>query len=97
VARLFDVPVGFFRASGFHHLHEALESVEKIPILVGLNVDWLTFEIVYSHRRLTGFDFESHQQTRENFSDNVSKELELSPDSYDVGTLRQLRYVNYVT
>ena len=32
----FDVLVGYFRTSGFHLLHEALEDVEKIRILVGL-------------------------------------------------------------
>ena len=40
----FDVLVSYFRTSGFHQLADSLESVEKIRILVGLNVDRKTFE-----------------------------------------------------
>ncbi len=36
---LFDVLVGYFRASGFYQLFDTLEPVEKIRILVGLNID----------------------------------------------------------
>lgn len=39
--KFFDVLVGYFRASGFFKLYEALEDVEKIRILVDLNyVKW---------------------------------------------------------
>lgn len=41
--QFFDVLVGYFRASGFFKMCEALESVEKIRILVGLNVDLAAF------------------------------------------------------
>lgn len=44
--QFFDVLVGYFRASGFFKLHEALEVVEKIRILVGLNVDKFTVKII---------------------------------------------------
>ena len=37
--KYFDVLVGYFRTSGFYQLYEALENVEKIRILVGINVD----------------------------------------------------------
>lgn len=42
----FDVLVGYFRTSGFFRLYEAMETVEKIRILVGLNVDRQTVEII---------------------------------------------------
>ena len=42
----FDALVGYFRTSGFFRLYEAMESVEKIRILVGLNVDRQTVEII---------------------------------------------------
>lgn len=42
----FDVLVGYFRASGFFKMYEALEQVEKIRILVGLNVDRYTVNII---------------------------------------------------
>ncbi len=44
--QFFDVLVGYFRASGFFRMHEALEDVEKIRILVGLNVDKYTVKII---------------------------------------------------
>lgn len=44
--QFFDVLVGYFRASGFFKMYEALESVEKIRILVGLNVDRFTVKII---------------------------------------------------
>ena len=43
--QFFDVLVGYFRTSGFFKLYPALESVEKIRILVGLNVDRFTVNI----------------------------------------------------
>ena len=44
--QFFDVLVGYFRSSGFFKLYEALESVEKIRVLVGLNVDKFTIKII---------------------------------------------------
>jgi len=38
-SRFFDVLVGYFRTSGFYRLADSLENVEKIRILVGLNID----------------------------------------------------------
>lgn len=35
--QFFDVLVGYFCASGFFKMYEALESVDKIRILIGLN------------------------------------------------------------
>ena len=37
--QFFDVLVGYFRASGFYEIYEALENVEKIRILIGINTD----------------------------------------------------------
>ena len=44
--RYFDVLVGYFRSSGFFRMYEALEDVENIRILVGLNVDKYTMKIL---------------------------------------------------
>lgn len=44
--QFFDVLVGYFRSSGFFNMYEALETVEKIRILVGLNVDLFTVKII---------------------------------------------------
>lgn len=42
----FDVLVGYFRTSGFFRMHEAMADVEKIRILVGLNVDRFTVKLI---------------------------------------------------
>ena len=42
----FDVLVGYFRSSGFFKMYESLETVEKIRILVGLNVDKFSVKII---------------------------------------------------
>ena len=44
--QFFDVLVGYFRSSGFFNMYEALDTVEKIRILVGLNVDLFTVKII---------------------------------------------------
>lgn len=44
--QFFDVLVGYFRTSGFFKLYPALENVEKIRILVGLDVDKFTVKII---------------------------------------------------
>lgn len=40
--QFFDILVGYFRTSGFFKMYQSMESVEKIRILVGLNVDKYT-------------------------------------------------------
>jgi hypothetical protein len=37
--KFFDILVGYFRTSGFDKLHKSFASIDKIRILVGLNVD----------------------------------------------------------
>ncbi|MBQ7265217.1 MAG: helicase [Firmicutes bacterium] len=44
--QFFDVLVGYFRTSGFFKLYPSLQNVEKIRILVGLNVDRFTVKII---------------------------------------------------
>lgn len=44
--QFFDALVGYFRSSGFFKLYESLETVDKIRILVGLNVDCFTMKII---------------------------------------------------
>ncbi len=76
--QLFDVLVGYFRTSGFYQLYESLEPVEKIRILVGLNVDRETYDIMQYHEQLGMLDFESHQRTKKQFQQNLKIEIETS-------------------
>ena len=79
--QLFDVLVGYFRTSGFYQLYESLESVEKIRILVGLNVDRETYDIMQYHEQLGMLDFESHQRTKKQFQQNLKTEIETSNEN----------------
>ncbi len=58
--RFFDILVGYFRTSGFDKLHESFATIDKIRILVGLNVDRKTFEIIDAYHSQAILDFESH-------------------------------------
>ncbi len=81
--RHFDVLVGYFRTSDFYQLCEFLESIDKIRILVGLNVDRRAYEIIESVRSGGEFDFESHSRTKRIFSEQTASEMDVSEDSYE--------------
>ncbi len=82
--RFFDVLVGYFRTGGFFPLAESFEKVEKIRILVGINVDATTHTLLEATKNSKAFDFESHKRTKENYSEGIIQELDHSPDIYDV-------------
>ncbi len=63
--RFFDILVGYFRISGFHQLYKSFENIEKIRILVGLNVDDKTFSIIETSKSEGKLDFETHSKTKE--------------------------------
>lgn len=58
-------------------------SIDKIRILVGLNVDRQAFEIIDAYQSQSALDFESHKRTKEIFSSAVTEEMDCSPDSYE--------------
>ncbi len=79
--QLFDVLVGYFRASGFHQLYDALEPVEKIRILVGLSVDRDSYDMMQYHQQNGIIDFESHQRTKKRYQQNLKEEIENSDEN----------------
>ncbi len=81
--KFFDILVGYFRTSGFYKLHESFASIDKIRILVGLNVDRKTVEIIDAYHSQAKLDFESHKRTKEIFSETVTMEMDNSPDSFE--------------
>ena len=64
--QFFDVLVGYFRSSGFFNMYESLETVEKIRVLVGLNVDLFTVKII---------DLANEEYSPTALSNNQSKEI----------------------
>lgn len=79
--QLFDVLVGYFRASGFYQLYESLEPVEKVRILVGLSVDRDSYDIMQYHEEIGAIDFESHQRTKKKYQENLKTEIETSQEN----------------
>lgn len=78
---LFDVIVGYFRTSGFFTLYQSFENIEKIRILIGLNIDSNAYELIQQSKKQQEIDFESHAKTKEIFNENVVNEMEISEDS----------------
>jgi len=82
--QFFDVLVGYFRISGFHRLYEALDDVEQIRILVGLNVGETTHGLLQDHHRESAFDFESHAKTRAAMRDHIAREMERAEEAAEI-------------
>ena len=78
----FDVLVGYFRTSGFFQLYESLESVTKVRILVGLNVDQRTYELIESSD-VQGLNFDSSKQTKLKLRKQTKEEMDNSDDSFN--------------
>jgi len=72
--QFFDILVGYFRTSGFFKLHQSMKDVEKIRVLVGLNVNQKTIDIINT----------SYKETKEDFAAEVEKEFTDSNDTSDV-------------
>ena len=94
--KFFDVLVGYFRSSGFYYLYEALEGVDKIRILVGLNVDKQAYEIMQINEENGTIDFESHQRTKHLFQKNLISEIEESTENdlqIEIGIKKFVEYL----
>ena len=75
--QFFDVLVWYFRSSWFFKLYNSLEGIEKIRILVGLNVDRRSFELIDQVRK-------SKEEAKDGYLELVEKEFELSDDKKEV-------------
>ena len=78
--QFFDMLVGYFRTSGFFRLYSAMESVEKIRVLVGLNVNKRTIDIVDQAKTAPV----TIKEAKEEFAQTVETEFENSPTSADI-------------
>ncbi|MGE4169860.1 MAG: helicase-related protein [Candidatus Margulisiibacteriota bacterium] len=83
-AQFFDVLVGYFRTSGFNRLWKALESTEKIRILIGLSTDRKSVLLFEKASGQVAFDFESHKRCKEVYVETLTQEMDTSEDSPDV-------------
>lgn len=78
--KYFDVLVGYFRTSGFFQLYPSLENISKIRILVGLNVDQKTIDLIQYDETSGRIDFESHKRTKEQFQKGFIQDIENSTE-----------------
>ncbi len=78
----FDVLVGYFYTSAFYTLYKSLESTKKIRILIGINTNKKTLELI--ERSNNTDTLLSHAQAKEEFEKSVAQEMEASEDSASV-------------
>lgn len=74
--KLFDALVGYFRTSGFFRMYKALEPVEKIRILVGLNVDAFTVRIIDRAKGEVKLAAVSSREGKERITGDIQAEFE---------------------
>ena len=92
--KYFDILVGYFLSSVFSRLYKEMEQIEKIRILVGLNVDNKTVNVLTAVKQ-SEIDFESHSKTKEKARSLLRYELENSDDSAEVeiGVREFIRFI----
>ena len=84
--QFFDALVGYFRASGFYLLQDALDNVEKTRILIGINTDEQVLKM-YKESQMSIDEINLNTYDSKNFYKNkLKKEFEDSDDSELVET-----------
>ena len=78
----FDVLVAYFRTSGFHRLYESLDSVSKIRILIGINIDRKAYELIESSGRRE-LNWHSSKEAKQRLRKLTRDEMENSEDSLE--------------
>jgi hypothetical protein len=82
--RLFDCLVGHFSISGFYKLYPALEKIEKIRILIGLQTDRTAFDLLERAREQGQLALNSHASVKDQTPKNLLAEFENSADSTEI-------------
>jgi len=93
--KYFDILVGYFRSSGFFRLYQSFDTINKIRILVGLNLDRRTFQIIEKSQYQTKIDFDSHVNVKAIYGNELVKEIESSEDNRSVeeGIIKFIEYL----
>ena len=89
--RYFDILVGYFRTSGFYRLYKDFENIEKIRILVGLDADNKTVELINSAQK----ELKSETETKNTISSYIVDEISNSDDSYNVD-ISVNKFIEYI-
>lgn len=83
-AKFFDVLVGYFRISGFNKLANSLGKTEQIRILVGLNTDRRSYELIQFSKGQQSLQLESVKKSRDIFAEALAKEIESDENESEV-------------
>lgn len=70
----FDCLVGYFYSSGFYLLKSALEKTQKVRILIGLNTNKETFDLIQRGKAQQEFNL-SHAETKDVYAKSIVSEL----------------------
>lgn len=82
--QFFDVLVGYFRASGFYLMQEALDKVEKTRILIGINTDKQIIDM-YEETQGEIKEFSlSNKESITEYKKELEQEFEKSEDTENV-------------
>ena len=93
--QFFDALVGYFRASGFYLLQDALDNVEKTRILIGINTDEQVLKM-YKQSQLSIEEINlSSYETKKNYTSKLKKEFEESEDS-DIVEKGVLKFIDFI-
>ncbi|HZJ85046.1 MAG TPA: phospholipase D-like domain-containing protein, partial [Syntrophomonadaceae bacterium] len=82
--KYYDLLVGYFRTSGFYLMYPAMENIEKIRILVGINVDKRTVQIIEDAQCGQLLFAMSHKEVKDEFAEDIVLEMQNSEDSFQV-------------
>ncbi|MBE6054289.1 MAG: helicase [Clostridium sartagoforme] len=91
----FDILVGYFRSSGFYNIYQAMEGIEKIRILVGINTDKKIIDLI---DEANNYQIELNipkKEVVEELIENINNEFEKSEDNEEV-ELGALKFVQFI-
>lgn len=81
--QFFDILVGYFRTSGFFKMYPAMKNVERIRILVGLNVDAKTVQLIEQAKDGTAGNVTIKEAT-EQFAETVTDEFAATEPTFAI-------------
>lgn len=80
--KLFDCLVGYFYVSGFHEIYKSLENTKKVRILIGINTNKDTYDLIKQGEELKQASLQfSHAEVKEEVEGLVTADVEESEDN----------------
>lgn len=81
-SKFFDCLTAYFYISGFHMLYKSLENTDKIRILIGMNTNKETYELIKGE--IENLSFFSHREVKDNIENDIIEEFNNSDDGKEV-------------